>query len=71
MGAPKVHGMEELVGAPKVHGMEELVGAALAATDVYPKGTWTAETSDRQPIVARRAIEEVARGDGLRCDDLS
>jgi hypothetical protein len=33
-------------GAPLGHSAEELVGAALAATGVYPKGMWTAETFD-------------------------
>ncbi len=55
MGATLGHAAEELVGAAREHGVEELVGAASAATEVYPKGTWTAETSDPEPIAARRA----------------
>jgi hypothetical protein len=38
------------------------VGAASAATDVYPEGTWSAETSEPTPISIRRAdaLAEVA-----------
>jgi hypothetical protein len=53
VGAASEHGVEALIGAAHGQGVEELVGAASAATDVYPKGTWTAETP--QPIAARRA----------------
>ncbi len=46
---------KDFVGSTHRQAEEELVGAASAATEVYPKGTWTAETSDSEPIAARRA----------------
>jgi len=46
---------KDFMGATLGHAAEELVGAALAATDVSPKGTRTAETSEPEPIAARRA----------------
>ena len=61
VGAAHGNSEEELVGAAHADGAEELVGAASAATDVYPKGTRTADqvplgqTSEPEPIAVRRA----------------
>jgi len=55
MAMDKDFASKEIVGAAREHGVEELVGAASAATDVTADQVPLGQTSDPEPIAARRA----------------